>query len=68
MARYLLQHQDSYHVRALTRNPESAQARELATRGAEVVRTDFTDASTLKSALKGCWGVFGVTNFYDQVG
>jgi uncharacterized protein YbjT (DUF2867 family) len=54
-------------VRALTRNPQSNEAEELARLGAEVVRADLTVPSDLPPALKGCWGVFGVTNFYDAV-
>lgn len=35
--------------------------------GAEVVRADLTIPSDVDAALQGCWGVFGVTNFYDSV-
>ncbi|KIX09316.1 uncharacterized protein Z518_00395 [Rhinocladiella mackenziei CBS 650.93] len=34
--------------------------------GAEVVRGDLTDVSTLAPAIGGCWGVFAVTDFYDS--
>ena len=68
MAKLLLQHPDQYAVRALTRNPSSAGARQLSEAGAEVVRGDLTDPSTLPAAFDGCWGAFVVTNFYDSVG
>ena len=63
----LLQHPDQYTVRALTRDPASAAAQELAKLGAEVVRADLTVPADVSAALKDCWGVFGVTNFYDPV-
>ncbi|RDX49776.1 NAD(P)-binding protein [Lentinus brumalis] len=65
VAKLLLQYPDLYRVRALTRDPQSAAAQKLADLGAEVVKADLTVPSDLKSALRGCWGVFGVTNFYD---
>ncbi|KAI0922876.1 hypothetical protein AcV5_009745 [Taiwanofungus camphoratus] len=65
VAKHLLQYPDQYKVRALTRNPQSQAAQELAKLGAEVVKTDLTVPSEVTEALKGCWGVFGVTDFYD---
>ena len=63
----MLQHPSQYQVRALTRDPHSPAARNLAELGAEVVKADLTVPSDLVAALAGCWGVFGVTNFYDSV-
>lgn len=65
MARLLLQHPSKYAVRAVTRDPSSPAAQALATQGAEVVQADLTVPSSLAPVLNGCWGVFGVTNFYD---
>ncbi|KAL1885703.1 hypothetical protein Plec18167_001198 [Paecilomyces lecythidis] len=65
VAKLLLQHPQEYRVRALTRNPDSAAAKQLADLGAEIVRADLTVPSDIPPALKDCWGVFGVTNFYD---
>jgi hypothetical protein len=31
------------------------------------VKADLTVPSDLAAAVDGCWGVFGVTNFYDTV-
>jgi len=65
VAKLLLQSPDKYTVRALTRDPQSPAAQNLARLGAEVVKADLTVPSDVTEALKGCWGVFGVTNFYD---
>ncbi|CDO70330.1 hypothetical protein BN946_scf184843.g19 [Trametes cinnabarina] len=65
VAKLLLEHQDKYRVRALTRNPDSPAAQKLAELGAEVVKADLSIPEDLQQALRGCWGVFGVTNFYD---
>ncbi|OGE53436.1 hypothetical protein PENARI_c008G05275 [Penicillium arizonense] len=65
VARILLQHPDQYIVRCLTRNPESDKAQALETLGAVPVRGDLTVPSSLSVPLKGAWGVFGVTDFYD---
>jgi uncharacterized protein YbjT (DUF2867 family) len=67
VTKLLLKHPEQYSVRALTRDPTSGAATELAQLGATIVQVDFTVPSSLKSALDGCWGVFGVTNFYDAV-
>lgn len=66
MGKLLLQHPDTYRVRAVTRNPDSDAVRALKAKGAEIVQADLTVPSTLAAALEGCWGVFGVTNFYDS--
>lgn len=66
VAKFLLQHPDhAYRVRAITRNPDAAAARRLRAHGAEVVQADLTVPETLAAAVQGCWGIFGVTNFYD---
>ena len=68
VAKFLLQYPKEYTVRALTRDPESENARALSKLGAEVIQADLTKPETLPAAVKDCWGVFGVTNFYDAVG
>jgi len=55
-----------YQVRALTRNPD--KAKDLAAQGAEVVKADFDDVASLSAALKGCYGVFAVQNFWEMFG
>ncbi|EMD37098.1 hypothetical protein CERSUDRAFT_115004 [Gelatoporia subvermispora B] len=65
VAKLLLQFPNEYTVRALTRDTGSEAAKELARNGAEIVRADLTIPSDVTIAVQGCWGVFGVTNFYD---
>ena len=49
-------------ARALTRNPDSAKAAELAARGAEVVRADLNDEASMTAAFDGAYGAFVVTD------
>jgi uncharacterized protein YbjT (DUF2867 family) len=51
-----------FHLRGLTRKPESERAAALAHQGIEVVKGDLDDEGTLRRALAGAWGVFGVQN------
>ncbi|MBI5905150.1 MAG: NmrA/HSCARG family protein [Deltaproteobacteria bacterium] len=55
-----------YRVRALTRDPESAKAKELGKLGAEVVRADVDDRDSLRKAFQGAHGAFCVTFFWDH--
>jgi uncharacterized protein YbjT (DUF2867 family) len=55
-------HGRGFHLRGLTRNPESEQATALARHGIDVVRGDLDDEASLRRALAGVWGVFGVQN------
>ncbi|MFJ3900703.1 NmrA/HSCARG family protein [Streptomyces sp. NPDC090025] len=50
-----------HHVRALTRDPGSPAARELAALGAELRRADFDDRDSLDAALTGADSLFAVT-------
>lgn len=52
--------------RALTRNPESPKAKELAAKGVEVVAANLDDVQSLERAFAGAYGVFGVTNFWEH--
>jgi len=54
-----------YKVRAMTRKPESEQARELTKLGAEVVKGDFDDPDSVRNAVKGAWGVFAMQNTWE---
>src|SRR6202012_59978 len=51
-----------FHLRGLTRKPESERAAALARQGVEIVKGDLDDEVTLRPALAGAWGVFGVQN------
>ncbi|KAL2182150.1 uncharacterized protein P884DRAFT_235665 [Thermothelomyces heterothallicus CBS 202.75] len=54
-----------YAVRGLTRDPSSAAARELAALGAEVVKADLDDVSSLNAAFTGANIIFSVTNYWE---
>src|SRR5580704_18053837 len=51
-----------FHLRGLTRKPDSEQATALARHGVDIVKGDLDDEATLRGALAGAWGVFGVQN------
>ena len=51
-----------FHLRGLTRKPDSERAAALARHGVDVVKGDLDDEATLRRALAGAWGVFGVQN------
>src|ERR1700686_2466587 len=51
-----------FNLRGLTRKPGNEQATALARQGVDVVKGDLDDAATLRRALAGVWGVFGVQN------
>jgi len=55
-----------FAVRALTRDPDSKKARELAELGAEVVGADVNDEASLERAFKGAYGAFCVTFFWED--
>ena len=65
VARHLL-NSGRFTVRCLTRNPSSEKAIALQEAGAEVVKGDFGEPESLKTAMKGCYGVFGVINFWEH--
>jgi uncharacterized protein YbjT (DUF2867 family) len=68
LARALLADSDRHFaVRAVTRKPESVQARQLAQAGAEVVLADLDDAASVQRALEGAYGAFFVTNFWEHL-
>jgi len=51
-----------FSLRGLTRTPDSEPAAALTRRGVDLVKGDFDDEATLRRALAGAWGVFGVQN------
>src|ERR1700753_2058292 len=53
---------NGFHLRGLTRKPESERAAALAHQGIEIVQGDLDDEATLRRGLAGAWGVFGVQN------
>lgn len=66
LARAILDDPDGgFTLRALTRDPNSAAAKELAARGAEVVATNVDDEASVREALKGAYGAFFVTAYWE---
>jgi uncharacterized protein YbjT (DUF2867 family) len=58
--------QGKYAVRILTRQPNSEKALALKAAGASVFEGDLDNIESLKTAMKNCYGVFGVTNFWEH--
>ena len=54
-----------FKLRGLTRKPDGDAAKKLAGLGVEIVQGDLNDVESLKAALKGTWGVFGVQNTWE---
>ncbi len=67
VARHLLR-SAKFRVRCLTRKANSAKAAELRQAGAELAEGDLEDSASLRAALDGCYGAFGVTNFWEHFG
>jgi uncharacterized protein YbjT (DUF2867 family) len=65
VARHLLE-AGTYRVRCLTRHPDSPAAREFARLGAELAEGDLSNPASLRAALRGCDGAFGVTNYWEH--
>ena len=54
-----------FTARALTRDVNSAKAKELAKLGAEVVAANVDDIESLKKAFRGAYGAFCVTFYWE---
>ncbi len=65
VARALLK-ESKFQVRILTRDINSQKALVLQRAGAEIVKGDLGDKESLLAAMKDCYGVFGVTNFWEH--
>jgi hypothetical protein len=64
---YMLKHSsNTFHVRAVTRNPTSTKALALEKLGAELAVADFDDEPAMRTALQGANAVFCLTDFYDK--
>ena len=67
LIRAILEHPDSGLVpRAITRNPASPAAQQLAALGVQVVRADLDDRESLTAAFSGVHGAFCMTNFWEH--
>src|SRR5215831_18149582 len=53
-----------WRLRALTRSPSSAAAKQLANRGVEITQGDLEDPASLKPAAHGVYGVYSVQDFW----
>jgi hypothetical protein len=60
--------QAGWQIRALTRDPSSAKAQALTSRGVEVAHVDLDKPDSLPAALKGANAVFAVTDFWGLYG
>ncbi|KAL9097594.1 MAG: hypothetical protein Q9165_000491 [Trypethelium subeluteriae] len=58
--------QQKYRLRGVSRNASSASAQILARKGVEMVSANVNDLESLRTAVRGSHGVFGVTNFWDK--
>ncbi len=56
----------NYSVRALTRDAGSEKALNLKDKGAEIAEGNMEDVNSLMDAMKDCYGVFGVTSFWEH--
>lgn len=54
-----------FKLRAATRNPDSEKAKALVKLGVEVVKLDMDDKHSCRDALKGAYGCFLVTNYWE---
>ncbi|KAF7556801.1 hypothetical protein G7Z17_g1152 [Cylindrodendrum hubeiense] len=55
----------SYHVRAITRNPQSDGGKALAKSGAQVVQADVNDYNSLEKAFEGSHVIYALTDFFE---
>ena len=54
-----------WRLRALTRDPKSHAAEELARRGIEVLRGNLEDPASLERAVQGAYGVYSVQDYWS---
>lgn len=57
---------EPYAVRAVTRNPDGDKGQKLKNQGCEVVRCDLDDKASVEQAVRGSYGVFLVTNYWEH--
>lgn len=57
--------QAGFRVRAVTRDPASAAAAQLAASGAELVAADLGDLASLEAVFAGANVIFSVTNYWE---
>jgi uncharacterized protein YbjT (DUF2867 family) len=65
VVRYLL-NDGSFKIKALVRNSNSLDKVKIQFPTVECVMGDLNSTDSLANAMQGCYGVFGVTNFWDH--
>ncbi|KAF2236091.1 NAD(P)-binding protein [Viridothelium virens] len=58
--------QQKYRLRGISRNASSDSAQNLGRKGVEMISANVNNLESLKAAVRGSYGVFGVTNFWDK--
>jgi Predicted nucleoside-diphosphate-sugar epimerases len=66
VCRSLIQNPE-FHVRAITRNPDSDASKQLSALGIEVIKADGWKAEDMVRAFQGSWGAFVNTSSYEPV-
>ncbi|KAJ9144408.1 NAD(P)-binding protein [Coniochaeta hoffmannii] len=61
----LLQDQGKYHIRAVTRRPDSDAARSLQAKGVELIQADLNNLESLEAAFAGSHVIYAVTDFFE---
>lgn len=56
-----------YSIRAVTRDVNKESSKALAARGCEVVQADVENLDQVKKAVRGAFGVFALTNYWDDL-
>ncbi|OJJ74827.1 hypothetical protein ASPBRDRAFT_52822 [Aspergillus brasiliensis CBS 101740] len=65
IARRFLHSAPPYHIRGLTRHPQSPLAQSLSSQGIEIIPADLNDPTTLTQAFKDVNLIFSVTNYWE---
>ncbi len=64
VARALLD--STFHVRGLSRHPQSERGKAMTALGVDMVQGDFEDTASLDAAMKNVYGVFSVQNYWES--
>jgi hypothetical protein len=54
-----------YAIRGISRDPASGKSKALTARGVEIIKANLDDLESIKKAVNGSHGVFGVTDFWS---
>ncbi|KAF2096859.1 NmrA-domain-containing protein [Rhizodiscina lignyota] len=56
-----------FQLRGITRDVTRPKSKALSDKGVEMVAGDTEDPSSLRDAIKGAYGVFAMTNYWDKM-